>query len=236
MDLLVRVLTDRGSVSLREQATALHLPLSTAYRFASQLQRAGLISRAGRGTFTIGFELLRLTASSPKMRLLADIARPHVRALAQRLKLTVHLGFIEEDMVTYMVKEHGGGPALFTRAGTQLEAYCSAIGKVLLAALPDDELERYLSSGPFIPLTSQTIADPDALRRTLMRVRAEEFGIDAEEVIENLRCVAVPIRDRHGDVVCALSVSRQLDSGSRTRDSRLLKAMRDCAAAITAEL
>jgi DNA-binding IclR family transcriptional regulator len=89
MDLLVRVLTDRGEVGLRMQAAALRLPLSTAYRWASQLQRAGLISRIGRGTFTVGFDMHGLTSGTSRTRLLADISRPHVRALAQRLKLLV---------------------------------------------------------------------------------------------------------------------------------------------------
>jgi DNA-binding IclR family transcriptional regulator len=152
------------------------------------------------------------------------------------LKLTVHLGVIEDDMVTYVVKEHGGGPLLFTRSGTQLDAYCSAIGKMLLATLPARELDRYLSSGPLIPLTSHTITEPDKLRRTLQRVRVEDLAIDAEEAADNLRCIAVPVRDRRGIIVSAVSAARQLDPGRRLNDDRILNDLRVCAARITAEL
>jgi IclR family transcriptional regulator, acetate operon repressor len=236
MALLVQVLRDGGQKRFREQAAALGMPLSTAYRLTAQLQHAGLISRAGRGAFTIGFELQRLTVEINRARLLADIARPYIRMLAHRLKLTVHLGVIEDDMVTYVVKEHGGGPLLFTRSGTQLDAYCSAIGKMLLATLPEPELDRYLSSGPLIPLTSHTITEPDKLRRALQRVRVEDLAIDAEEVAENLRCVAVPVRDRRGIIVSAMSASRQLAPRRRSNDDRILSALRVCAARITAEL
>jgi IclR family transcriptional regulator, acetate operon repressor len=234
--LLMRVLGDQGSVRLRDQAAALGLPISTAYRMASQLQRAGLISRVGRGYFTIGFELHRLTLALDRKQLLADIARPHLQALARRLQLTAHLGVMEDDMVTYVIKEHGGGPELFTRAGTQLEAYCSAIGKVLLAALTDAELERYLSDGPFIPLTARTISEPERLRQALMGIRAEEFAVDAEEVVENLRCIAMPVRNRHGAVVCAVSVSRRLDAGRATNDGLVSKRLLACTQRIAADL
>jgi IclR family acetate operon transcriptional repressor len=236
--LLVQLLRDGGQKRLREQAAALGMPLSTAYRLTAQLQHAGLISRAGRGAFTIGFELQRLTAEINRARLLAEIARPYIRMLAHRLKLTVHLGVIEDDMVTYVVKEHGGGPLLFTRSGTQLDAYYSAIGKVLLAALPEPDLDRYLSNGPLIALTSHTITEPNQLRHVLQRVRAEDLAIDAEEVAENLHCVAVPVRDRRGVVVSAMSISvaQQLNRGRRSNDVRNIRALRACAARIGAEL
>lgn len=234
--LLMRVLGDRGSVRLRDQAAALGLPISTAYRMASQLQRTGLISRVGRGYFTIGFELQRLTSALDRNRLLADIARPHLQALARRLQLTVHLGIIEEDMVTYVIKEHGGGPDLFTRAGTQLEAYCSAIGKVLLAALTDAELERYLRNGPLIPLTARTISEPKRLREALMQIRAKGIAVDDEEIEENLRCIAMPVRDRHGAVVCAVSVARRLDTGRTTNDGAVSKWLLACTRRIASDL
>ena len=234
--LFVRILRDRGEVSLRDQAASLGLPLSTTYRLVSRLKDAGLVRRFGRGSFSAGHELLRLTASIERRQLIADIARPHLRRLARRLGLTVHLGILEEGMVTYLVKEHGGGPELFTRPGTQLDAYCSAIGKVLLAALPAPELERYLGEGPLLPLTSNTISQPEQFRRALSVIRTEGFAIDAEEVMENLRCVAVPIQGHHGNVAAAASVSRQLDSSANFDEGRILDFLRDCARRIQSDL
>ena len=73
--------------------------------------------------------------------------------LAKRTGLTVHLGVFEGDMVTYLVKAAGVTDVL-TQEGMQLEAYCSGIGKVLLAFLPLDEREQYLAGGPFVRLTA----------------------------------------------------------------------------------
>jgi DNA-binding IclR family transcriptional regulator len=236
MGLLIRILRDRGHVSLRNQAESLGLPVSTAYRLARQLHEAGLISRTGRGSFAAGIELARLTAGILPARVTTDTAGPHLQRLARRLELTVHLGVFEEDMVTYLSKVHGGGPDLFTRSGTQLEAYASAIGKVLLAALPDSELDRYLRIGPFIALTSNTISSPAGLRNELLAVRSAGFATDAEEVCENLRCIAVPVRDRHEGVVAAVSASRQLESRGHCDERVILQALRDCAHKIEADL
>jgi DNA-binding IclR family transcriptional regulator len=235
-DLLIRILRDQGRVSLRNQAESLGIPLSTAYRLARRLHAAGLISRLGRGSFAAGLELARLTAGVLPVQVTADTAGPHLRSLARRLGLTVHLGVIEEDMVTYLSKVHGGGPDLFTRSGTQLEAYYSAIGKVLLAALPDSQLDRYLGIGPFIALTSNTISSPEGLRKELIAVRSEGFATDAEEACENLRCIAVPVRDRHESVVAAISAARRLQSGGNLDEGAILRALRDCARRIEADL
>jgi DNA-binding IclR family transcriptional regulator len=221
---------------LRKQAESLGIPVSTAYRLVRQLHEAGLICRIGRGSFAAGLELARLTAGVSPVRVTADAAGPHLQRLAHRLGLTVHLGVIEEDMVTYLSKVHGGGPDLFTRSGTQLEAYYSAIGKVLLAALPDSQLERYLGIGPFIALTSNTISSPEGLRKELIAVRSEGFATDAEEACENLRCIAVPVRDRHAGVVAAVSASRKLQSRGKPEESGILQALRDCARKIEADL
>lgn len=234
--LLIRILRDQGQVPLRRQAEALGIPLSTAYRLAAQLHEAGLISRNGRGYFAAGLELARLTQGIQPARVTADAARPHLQRLARRVRLTVHLGIIEEDMVTYLSKVHGGGPTLFTRSGTQLEAYCSAIGKVLLAALPEQELDRYLGTGQFVALTPNTLCSPEALRQELGSIRSADFAIDAGEVLEDLRCVAVPVRDRHKHLVAAVSVARRLGAASAAEENVVLAALRDCAQRIEADL
>src|SRR5690606_3592173 len=111
----------------------------------------------------------------------------------RRFQRTVHLAVFEADMVTYLAKEDGGRNSVLTIEGTQLEAYCSGLGKVLLAYLPEPERERYLADGPFVRLTPNTIIEPDELRRELAHIRTRGYAIDDGEVQPNLRCVAVPL-------------------------------------------
>jgi DNA-binding IclR family transcriptional regulator len=116
-------------------------------------------------------------------------------------------------MVTYRIKTGRGAHDLFTRTGLQLEAYCSGIGKVLLAHLPVAERHAYLAAGPFVALTSHTITDPARLAVALDAVRAEGFATDLGEIVEDLQCLAVPVRQPDGRVRAAISVSRQTGRG-----------------------
>lgn len=132
---------------------------------------------------------------------------PAVEALAEDLGTTVHLGSFDGDMVTYRAKAGVSKGGLFTEVGGQLEAYCSGIGKVLLAHLPEDERNAYLANGPFVALTPHTITDPAELAHELDHVRSQGLAFDREEIEERLRCVAVPLFAPDGSVPLALSAS-----------------------------
>jgi DNA-binding IclR family transcriptional regulator len=234
--LLHLVLADGGRTPLRELAERLGLPLSTAYRLLTAYRRVGLVGAVARGRYAAGLELVDLAARADRHAILAGAARPALRRLARQLRQTVHLGILEADMVTYLVKEHGGGPKLFSRAGMQLEAYCSGVGKMLLASLPKEERDRYLAAGPFIALTPRTMTDPDALRDALVVIRRQGYAIDNEEVVDGLRCLAAPVRRRSGDVEAAVSVSRAATPGERTAEGETLEALRACCLEIGAAL
>jgi len=96
--------------------------------------------------------------------------------------------------VTYVVRE--GGTDLFTVEQMQLEAYCSAIGKILLAALPDAGLAAHRDQGPFVALTPNTITHPALLGQELLGVRDSWVAHDRHEVRSDLYCIAVPLRRR----------------------------------------
>jgi DNA-binding IclR family transcriptional regulator len=206
--LLLALACEGESRPLAAHASSLGIPLSTAYRIAAQLSKHGLLAPGKRGHFGPGLTLTELAARADPRTILAGAARPLLRKLARSTRATAHLGVLEGDMVTYLVKEQGGG-ALFTREGGQLEAYCSAIGKILLAASDRWSLDAYLGSGPFVALTGRTITDPHLIRDGIAAVARQDYAIDDREVADDLVCVAVPIRDRNGKVVAAISLSMQ---------------------------
>jgi DNA-binding IclR family transcriptional regulator len=121
-------------------------------------------------------------------------------------------------MVTYLLKAGPAARTVFTREGTQLEAYCTGIGKVLLAALPVSAREEYLQSGPFVRLTANTLTDPQELRSELIVVGDRGYAEDNAEMDSDLLCLAVPVRWGEGDVIAALSISTR----STAKDSHAL--------------
>ncbi|PWR19668.1 IclR family transcriptional regulator [Zavarzinia compransoris] len=228
--LFAAVLRDRGRTSLAEIARAEHLPVSTAHRLIAAFERQRLIARGTRGRYIAGMGLLELTPD--RRHVLAQASRPVLRKLARAEKRTAHLGILEAEMVTYLVKEAGGPASVFTREMIQFEAYCTGIGKVLLAGLEPAHRDRYLAGGPFVRLTPTTITDPGDLRRHLADIAARGFAIDDAEMADGLHCVAVPVRDGQRRVIAAISLSSTGDAD----DEALFAALKTAAARIEARL
>lgn len=229
-----RIVRDEGRTPLSGLAPTMGLPESTARRLAGALERQGLVARVGRGRYAAGKKLAALGALADPHIVLARASRPLLRRLARQSKATVHLGILEAEMVTYLVKEYGGGVRIFTREGSQLEGYCTAIGKMLLASLDDAEREAYLGSAPFVALTDRTVTEPDEIRAMLARVRAQGFATEDGEIADGLRCLALPVTSSAGEVVAAISIARLGNARTPWPEPWDLDDARSCAEALSA--
>ncbi|WP_020398625.1 IclR family transcriptional regulator [Kordiimonas gwangyangensis] len=188
-------------------AKELALPVSTAYRLLVPFFRAGLLARPKNGEVMPGIPLMLSLSQADIAGILGALARPHLARLSKTLKMTSHLGIFENDMVTYLVKVPHGEEQVFTREGMQLEAYCSAIGKVLLSELSTDNLAAYLAGGPFIRLTPHTVTDPHHMHSHLMDVSRQGYATDIEEISLGLHCMAMPVFGPARRALAAISVS-----------------------------
>ena len=207
LSLLVQVLEGGSDCSsLSALAKAAELPLSTAYRLMASLERAGLVSRLGPHRYMGGAALRRVAGLQPSpKRILSEIGRPILADLSRRTRRITHLGVLEENMTTYLVKEGDLAGQAISEPNMQLEAYCSGIGKALLAHLPGNELESYLATAPFVAITHRTIISADALREELVRTRQRGYAIDHEEMFQGFVCIAVPIQ-LNNYIVAAISL------------------------------
>jgi len=198
------------------------LPEASGYRMIQTLLEIGAVIQDGRGRYGPGMLLVSLSRYVAHERLLRESASMILEALAARLNLTVHMGVLDDGMVTYVVKAgHNDRLDVHTKVGTQLEAYCSGLGKVLLAALPGHELESFLLEGDLVPLTPNTITEPNTFRTEIAEIRRQGWAMDNGEISANLRCVAVPVRDAAGRTVAAISIS---ESADRINESRISEA------------
>jgi IclR family transcriptional regulator, acetate operon repressor len=225
--LLRALVVDGGRSNLTSLAQREGMPLATAHRLMATLEAEGFAERQAKGRFSIG-ESLRLLASSgdaSHQRAIALLRQPMER-IAEQHDVILHFGVFEQGMVTYLVKAGRADNNLFTAEGMQLEAYCSAIGKVLLASLPCDQLDDYLSDGPFVALTSNTVTDPVDIRLELENVKKAGVAFDRYEIHETLYCVAVPVCDPVGVIVGGLSASFIDQVPQPDRVTSLLRAMR----------
>jgi IclR family KDG regulon transcriptional repressor len=124
-----------------------------------------------------------------------------------------------------------------SRAGAILPAYCTALGKTLLAYMPELEVETWAATQKFPPLTSRTITSARRLLKDLRVIRERGYGIDDEEREKGVRCLAAPIRNHHGDVVAAVSIAAPIDRLPRDLvDSDVATAVVSTARAISIDL
>jgi IclR family acetate operon transcriptional repressor len=195
-------------VSSSELSRRAGLPEASGYRLMQTLEEIGAVARGSKGRYRTGPLMLSLSQNVTLGELLREASQPLMTELAFRLNLTTHLGMLEHGMVTYIGKiSPPGAFPVHTRVGAQLEAYCSGLGKVLLAALPDEEVESFVLDGELIALTPHTITTTAGLRAELKKVRLAGYAVDDREHQANMRCIAVPVRDREGRVVAALSAT-----------------------------
>ena len=184
------------------------LPEASGYRLIQTLEDIGAVVRGPRGRYRTGLLLLSLSRNVTVSELLRDAAHPLMNECSQHLGLTMHLGMLEQGMVTYLAKVAPPGAfPVYTKVGGQLEAYCSGLGKVLLAALPDEQMESVVMDGALVALTPHTITTTQGLRAELKRVREQGYALDDRENKADMRCIAVPVKDRDGRAVAALSAS-----------------------------
>ena len=225
-----------GCPSLPQIQARCGLPMTTSHRIVRALVERGFIMRTGKGHYRLGSAVLALSEGVSHHGLLSAAARQPVKALSRKTRSHVHLGILNDGMVTYLVKQTYGKSRLHSAEGADLEAYCSALGKVLLAALPTEALDAYLAGGPFVALTDNTIIDPDRLRAEIQDTLTRGWSRDREEFAIGLNCMAVPVRDHRGQVAAALSLSVLADGGGATNLDAFLAPLVDTAAEITRTL
>lgn len=189
--------SDRG-LTLRSVATATGLPRSTVHRIVVALAAEHLVvwdPERGRAELGMGLVALALT----RRHRLRDMLRPHLEALARRVDETVDLVVLRGDTVVFVDQVVAHQILVVSAMGAALPAHCTAGGKALLAALPQDEVVRLLPQ-KLERFTARTITDRDALLEQLVVVQISRLAYDREEHTIGVSAVGAVVRNAWGEV------------------------------------
>lgn len=198
--------SDDRTVPLAELARRTGLPKGTLHRVCGDLVTARLLERASDG-YRLGSHLFELGMRASVERTLVDVATPFMEDLYELTHETVHLGVREASDVMYVAKLGGHRQAAApSRVGGRLPLHCTAIGKVLLAHAPSDQVHSYLN-GRLDRRTPRTVIAPGLLQRQLDQVRALGVAFEFEESAAGIVCVAAPVLDLDHGVLAAVSVA-----------------------------
>lgn len=198
---------DRERLSLSEVARATGLTRAAARRFLLTLVSLGYVRSDGR-EFSLRPRVLELGYAYLSGLSLPDVAAPHMEEMVARLHESSSISVLDGQHVVYVVRVPT--KRIMTVAisvGTRFPAYATSMGRVLLAALPQGELDRYLAQALLEPLTDRTVTDPDRLRELLAQVAEQGYSIVDQELEEGLRAVAAPIRGAADVGTAAMNVS-----------------------------
>ena len=222
---------------LTDIARKVGLPLSTAHRILTTLRTVGIVEQEGdRDLYRLGLKLLELGSMVLANLEVHREALPCIEELVRETGETVHLGVFDGSQVVSIEKmDSPHGLASNITIGKGAPAYCTGVGKALLAHQPDSTVEHVCRLG-LAKHTRQTITDPERLRRELAQVRAQGYAVDNMEHQPDVRCVAVPIRDHSGRVVASLSVSGPATRIPKDRIPTLAALVREAAAKLSARL
>ncbi|MEU7882608.1 IclR family transcriptional regulator [Microbispora bryophytorum] len=194
-------------LTLSEVARKTGLTRAAARRFLLTLAGLGYVRTDGR-LFSLSPRVLELGYAYLSSLSLPEVALPHLERLVAEVHESASVSVLDDTDIVYVARVPTARIMRVTIAiGTRFPAYCTSMGRVLLAGLPPEDLDAYLARADLERLTPHTTTSTVALRTALDLVRAQGWAVVDQELEEGLRSIAAPIRDGGGRVVAALNVS-----------------------------
>jgi IclR family pca regulon transcriptional regulator len=198
---------DRPRLTMSEVAALCGLTRAAARRYLITLEHLGFVS-SERKMYSLTPKVLRLGQSYMHSARLPRIVQPELHKLAFALKEASAASVLDgADVICIAATSAGRMVSATLQPGTRVPAYCTANGRVLLAALPQDEIDGWIARQTLAPLTPNTITHGERLRIEIARTRAQGYAAVDQELELGLRTISVPLRNYRGDVLAAMNVS-----------------------------
>ena len=199
-----------GPLTLSRLVSRCELPKSTTYRVAVALVERGWLRETPEG-YWLGYRFLQSIGVLEGTLDARHEAAEAMRALRDELDETVHLAVLDHEYrVVYLEKLVPASQAvglMQSRVGATAPAYCTGIGKAMLAHLSREELDRFFATARLVPFTNRTIVSRVELETELERIRLRGYSTDIREHENSVSCVAAAVFDRNGRPIAGLSVA-----------------------------
>jgi DNA-binding IclR family transcriptional regulator len=200
---------ERPERGVTEVALAIGVSKSKAHALLSSLTSVGLLRRTDGGRYRVGWRVLSLNRVLAETTDFRRHARPVMETLGRRFGEMVHLCALDDGKVVYVDRVTGTQAIQINASalGSRLNAHCSAVGKVLLAHLPEATLDVIIARHGLPSFTPRTITDRAALDEELELIRRRGYAIERGEAVPDISCVGAPIVAPGPMVVAAISIA-----------------------------
>jgi len=237
---IAEMLAEEGELGVTEIDGRLGIDKSTAYRILATLREMGYVRQNplnSKYSNTPKFSLLG--GAAPDMQQIRERARPALRSLSEKVGEAVNLGCLDGTDIVYLERiQCDETIQVNLPVGRRMPAYCSALGKAILAFLPAETVKKLFSGTSFVPYTERTVKSLNMLMEELETIRTDRFARDMEESHPGLSCLAAPVFHASGKVTAGISVSfpsfRHPDM--EKAESTIVPLLLDAAESISGEL
>ena len=227
---------DHPRLTLSDVARRTGLTRATARRFLLTLVELGYVDFDGR-LFRLRPQVLELGYSYLSGLTAPEVALPYMEDLVGQVSASASLGVLDRGDIFYAAHVPASRMlAVRVPVGTRVPAHATAMGQVLLAALPADQRRQYLDSARLEAFTPQTVTTRGELTAALDTVYRNGYALGDQGLEENLFAVAVPVTDGRGSVVAALAIATQASPAAEPQQADYLPALLETAGQVSAQL
>ncbi len=202
---------ERPIRGIADVADELGMRRSTTHRYMSTLVALGYLEQGAARKYRLGLRVTDLGMSALNSTALREHARPYLEELCRQSSYTVSLAVLDGPEIVYVDRVRSArrmqGKDLDLTPGSRLPAYCTAMGKLLLATLPEEEQRSLLAEIKPTRMGPNTITSKTQLRAELENIREESFAVNDQELAPELYAIAAPVRSESHEVVAAVSLT-----------------------------
>ena len=239
LSILETVAQSEHGMSNSDLSRRLKIPKSSASYILRVLERRGYLLRDDAGKYRMGLKLVTLTTGALAHLDVREVAKPVLEQFLVKSRLPeAHLAVLDNGRAVYVEKVET--PDSFIKmdiwVGHRLPVHTTAIGKALVAHLPESEIMRILEMRGMEKKTRRSITSPQKFLRELEKVRKYGFAVDDEENADGVRCVAAPIFDAAGKVTASLGTSTVILKLDEAQLPKIVKLVQDAAARVSEQL
>lgn len=230
--IMEEIARNRDGIGLAELSKRVGLHNSTTFHLVRTMVSLGYVRQMeDTKRYRIGRPLFALAANALDEIEMVSLATPVLEELSRETGESAHFSVRMGDAVVVLARASGPGAfQMSDRVGVVRPAHSTALGKIMLAALTEEQFERWLTRAELKAHTRNTITSADHLRREIAEVRLSGIGFDNGEFDVELRCVALPVRDFTGQVIGALGISGpvwRLSVDALQKRARIVRAAAD---------
>jgi IclR family pca regulon transcriptional regulator len=200
-------------LGISDLARTLGLNRSTVHRYVATLHRLGYLQQdPATRKYRLGMRVLDLGFSAINSMELREIAAPHLQELSDKTGHTVNMAILDHSDIVYIDRVRSPRPGqsqidLNLHVGARLPAYCTSMGKVMLAYLPEPALREVLEATDLVQRGPNTLTQRETLIGELARIRVSGLAVNNEELAYGLRSIAVAVRTPGGEPVAAVNLA-----------------------------